>query len=206
MSFGFKSAARFVTTVPSPGSPPSTGLKLDAEVAELSIGTPSTMNSGWLLPTTVRMPRIWMNDEAPGSPDWPVTWTLGALAASASTMFDSLLLSICSAETVLRTLPSFSVAVAVPARAERHGLPRHAGARHEEGVAAVVSREGAQSHGRNRDLDGAQRHSGLARHSAGERDRLLRAEPERRRAERGKQNENESTAANAHVPSSIRVR
>ena len=56
-----------------------------------------------------------MNDEAPGSPDWPVTWTLGALAASASTMFDSLLLSICSAETVLRTLPSFSVAVAVPA-------------------------------------------------------------------------------------------
>ena len=56
-----------------------------------------------------------MNDDAPGSPDWPVTWTFGALAASASTMFCSLLCSIWSAETVLRTLPSFSVEVAVPA-------------------------------------------------------------------------------------------
>jgi len=56
-----------------------------------------------------------MNDEAPGSPDWLDTKTFGALAASASTTFDSLLRSICSAPTVLRTLPSFSVDVAVPA-------------------------------------------------------------------------------------------
>src|SRR2546422_7828869 len=71
--------------------------------------------SGWLFPTTVRMPRIWMNDDAPGSPDCALTKTFGAFAARASTTFCSLLLEIWSADTLLRTLPSFSVEVAVPA-------------------------------------------------------------------------------------------
>ena len=84
-------------------------------MAELSIGTPSTTMSGWLFPTTVRMPRIWMNDDAPGSPDCALTKTFGAFAARASTTFCSLLLEIWSADTLLRTLPSFSVEVAVPA-------------------------------------------------------------------------------------------
>ena len=53
MSFGFKSTARFDTTVPSVWPnwvvcppPSSMRLKFDVEKEELSIGTPSTMKSG----------------------------------------------------------------------------------------------------------------------------------------------------------------
>src|SRR2546425_11647617 len=91
------------------------GIEVGVDLAELSIGTPSTTISGWLLPTIVRMPRIWMNDEAPGSPDCALTKTFGAFAASASTTFCSLLLTIWSAGTLFRTLPSFSVVLVVPA-------------------------------------------------------------------------------------------
>ena len=70
------SDARFVATVPSvcPNCasvpPPSSGaLKFDVENVELSIGTPSMTNRGWLLPSRVLVPRMLMYELAPGSPD-----------------------------------------------------------------------------------------------------------------------------------------
>ena len=49
----------------------------------LSTGMPSTTMSGCPVPRIVFWPRIRMKDDAPGSPDWPTTSTLGALPASA---------------------------------------------------------------------------------------------------------------------------
>ena len=68
MSFGFKSIARFDTTVPSvcPVKPPlavngsSSRLKFVVEKAELSIGTPSTTSSGWFEPRIEFVPRMLM--------------------------------------------------------------------------------------------------------------------------------------------------
>jgi len=91
------------------------GLKFVVEKVVLFIGTPSTMKSGWLDPLMVRRPRIWIADPAPGSPDVCWTCTLGALPASAWTTFDSFDLTMSSGETELRTLPSFSTSVEVPA-------------------------------------------------------------------------------------------
>ena len=122
MSFGFRSAARFVATVPSVWPtctrvpPASSGpRKLEVEKVELSIGTPSTTNSGWFEPRIELVPRMLMKDPAPGSPDCWITVTLGALPASAWTMLASPAFAIKSAPTLLRTLPSFSVELVVPA-------------------------------------------------------------------------------------------
>ncbi len=121
MSAGLTSPARLVCVVPSiaPEFRPSVGLKSVVEKLVLSIGWPSTTNSGWALPEfgrpTVRWPRIWMYEPEPGSPLEAVTSTFGAFAANASTMFHSLLRAIRSALTACRTLPSFSTSVAVPA-------------------------------------------------------------------------------------------
>ena len=66
MSPGLISEARLVCVVPSiePAVRPSVGLKSVVEKVVLSIGTPSTTNSGWALPElgrpTVRCPRIVM--------------------------------------------------------------------------------------------------------------------------------------------------
>ena len=111
------STARFGCVVPeiSPDPSSSIGLKFDVEKLELSIGTPSTTNSGCAPAVTVRWPRMRMYDDAPGSPDDCVTSTLGALAASACTTFDSFDFTMSAASTALRTLPSFSACVTVPA-------------------------------------------------------------------------------------------
>jgi len=63
----------------------------------------------------VVVPRTWMNDDAPGSPELDVTCTLGALAASALTTLDSLLRTIAVESTALRPVPSFSTSDTVPA-------------------------------------------------------------------------------------------
>src|SRR6478736_6000981 len=56
------------------------------KLRELSTGTPSTTISGWPSEAViVVVPRIWIWEEAPGSPDDDTTFTLGALAASALT-------------------------------------------------------------------------------------------------------------------------
>src|SRR2546430_3600236 len=89
-----------------------------AAFVELSIGTPSTTISGWPVPLSVRVPRILMTAEAPGSPACDCTSTLGALPARAATMFISLLRWISDESTLLRTLPSFSAADTV--RSEEH--------------------------------------------------------------------------------------
>jgi hypothetical protein len=95
--------------------PASTGLKFVVETEVLSIGTPSTMNRGSTDPFSVRTPRMRIEEPAPGSPaDW-LTTTFGAFPASACTTFGSFALTMSSAETALRTLPSFSTSVAVPA-------------------------------------------------------------------------------------------
>src|SRR6476469_2109907 len=83
---------------------------------ELSTGTPSTTISGW--PSEAVMvvgPRIWIWDDAPGSPEADVTFTFGALAASAFTTLYSLLRWIAVESTVLRPVPSFSTSDTVPA-------------------------------------------------------------------------------------------
>ncbi len=56
-----------------------------------------------------------MNELAPGSPDCWITVTLGAFPASDCTMLVSPAFEIRSDETLLRTLPSFSVELDVPA-------------------------------------------------------------------------------------------
>ena len=84
-------------------------------LVELSIGIPSTTNSGCALPDRDLMPRMRMYDEAPGAPELDTICTLGALAASALTTFDSLLCAIADESTVLITVPSFSRVVSVPA-------------------------------------------------------------------------------------------
>ena len=93
MSFGFKSASRFVDTVlsvcPAAPLPEYDASKLAVEKLELSMGTPSTTNNGWFEPRMVLMPLMLMNDPAPASPDCWSTVTFGAFAASASTTFVS---------------------------------------------------------------------------------------------------------------------
>src|SRR4051794_38130871 len=108
MSFGLMSAARFVAAVLALKS---FGL---VDVVVLSMGWPSTTKSGWASPWIVLMPRMMMDDPAPGSPDADVTSTPGALAASVLTMFGSLDFWISAAFTELIEFPSFSTVVDVP--------------------------------------------------------------------------------------------
>ncbi len=110
MSAGLTSVPRFGATVLATlfCEPP-------VMIVLLSTGVPSITISGWLLPLMVLVPRIWMNDEEPGSPPVETTWTLGALPAKASMKFDSSLRWIRLESIWLRTLPSFSVCVTVPA-------------------------------------------------------------------------------------------
>src|SRR5665213_4622346 len=82
MSSGLISDARFALTV-LPWPPV-------VEDVELSIGTPSTTNSGWLVPDSEDPPRILMSADAPGSPDCVRTSTPGAWAASPGTSFRGL--------------------------------------------------------------------------------------------------------------------
>src|SRR6185437_13579307 len=81
----------------------------------LSIGTPSTTNSGCPSPDSDLIPRMRMYADDPGTPDSDTTDTPGALAASALTTFDSLLLAMAVESTELITLPSFSRVLLVPA-------------------------------------------------------------------------------------------
>ena len=72
MSFGLMSAARF-------GVRAAHGSRA-VELVELSIGMPSTTNSGCALPESDLMPRMRMYDEAPGSPDCELTEHVRRLA------------------------------------------------------------------------------------------------------------------------------
>src|SRR6266487_6901263 len=78
MSLGFKSAARFVKSIPRLLSAvvefTSDAIAVVLNV-RLSIGRPSTMISGWLLLLMELIPRMVMDDEAPGTPDVLVTST-----------------------------------------------------------------------------------------------------------------------------------
>src|SRR6185312_3550506 len=107
MSAGLMSDARFGAVVPASGF-------ISVEYVELSIGTPSTTNSGWPVPVIVLGPRMRMYDDEPGSPDDELTSTFGALPASADTTFDSLDREMSDVSTVLMTLPNFSRVVDVP--------------------------------------------------------------------------------------------
>ena len=114
MSFGLMSAARFEVTVPPVPGKSAGPCSLDTVV--LSIGWPSTTNSGWLVPYTEVAPRILIDAEAPGSPDWVRTSTLGALPASALTTFAGSVARLMSElSTVLMTEPSRSRVDVVPA-------------------------------------------------------------------------------------------
>jgi len=88
------------------------------ETVVLSIGWPSTTNSGWLVEprATEVAPRILIDAPAPGSPDWVRTSTLGALPASALTTFaGSEARRISELSTELMTEPSRSRVDSVPA-------------------------------------------------------------------------------------------
>jgi hypothetical protein len=61
------------------------------------------------------MPRMRIDDEAPGDPDCEVTVTPGAFAARALTTFVSFELTIAAESTGVRTVPMRSACVAVPA-------------------------------------------------------------------------------------------
>ena len=88
----------------------------DASVTatELSIGTPSTTNSGCPVPWMVLKPRMTMPLPAPGSPDCDVTSTPGAFCASALTTFTSALFRMSALATVLTAVASFSRVLVVP--------------------------------------------------------------------------------------------
>src|SRR5947209_11558377 len=96
MSFGSRSDARFGVFAPLRFEP--------LMLVELSIGMPSTTKSGCALPESDLMPRMRMYDEAPGAPELDTTWTLGALAASAFTMFGSFACPTAADSTVLMTV------------------------------------------------------------------------------------------------------
>src|SRR6185437_16673121 len=86
MSSGLRSDARLdAAAPPSPDSVMS---------VELSIGTPSMMNSGCPSPLIVLGPRIRMYADEPGSPDADTTSTFGALPARAATTLVSLAFEI----------------------------------------------------------------------------------------------------------------
>ena len=106
------SAARFAVTVL--WSPPL------VEIVWLSIGWPSTTNSGWLVPVSDALPRILIEALAPGSPDCVRTSTFGAVAASAETTFCGLLeRRMRELSTVLITEPRRSRVDVVPAPVTR---------------------------------------------------------------------------------------
>ncbi len=106
--------ARFEADVPCwPAKPVPSNCEVG--VVELSIGRPSTTNRGSPVPPSVLAPRMRIEVEAPGSPDVEMTSTLGALAASAVTRLVSLLRAMSEESTLLRTFPSFSTSVSVPA-------------------------------------------------------------------------------------------
>src|SRR3954471_22953070 len=102
MSAGLMSDARLGEAAPwwPPTTVPSKG---GVVTVELSIGIPSTTNNGSPVLPRVFAPRIRIAVDAPGSPEVEVTSTLGALAESAETMLDSLLLVISDESTLFRT-------------------------------------------------------------------------------------------------------
>src|SRR5207247_10667315 len=91
MSFGFKSASRFVDTVlsvcPAAPLPEYDASKLAVEKLELSMGTPSTTNNDWFEPRMVLMPLLLMTDPAPASAACGSTVAFGDFAARPSTAF-----------------------------------------------------------------------------------------------------------------------
>jgi hypothetical protein len=91
MSSGFRSAARLVKSSPrllkavtEPGASAASTLVLSVL---LSIGRPSMIIRGWLLLLMELMPRIVIDDEAPGTPEVLVTLTPATLPCSALTKF-----------------------------------------------------------------------------------------------------------------------
>ena len=114
MSAGFRSDARLGDVVPCwlPKPVPSNVVVV---TVELSIGTPSTTNSGSPVLPSVLAPRMRIAVLAPGSPAVETISTFGALAARALTRLDSLLRWMSEESTLFRTLPSFSTSRLVPA-------------------------------------------------------------------------------------------
>src|SRR5207245_9778806 len=91
--------------------------------------------------------------------------------------------------------------VAEPPRHEGDRLTRNARARHDDRVAPIVLRQGAQPHGGDRDLDLRERLPGVACDLTGDRHRLLRGEQSRERENRADNDGYEPTARDSHVPS-----
>ena len=120
ISAGLTSAARLVVTVPPCRSvtlPLPTPVAIVAgDTVWLSIGWPSTTNSGWLVPVRDASPRITTDAPAPGSPECVRTFTFGAFAASAATTFcGSFERRSAELSTRLIVTPSRSRVVVVPA-------------------------------------------------------------------------------------------
>ena len=74
ISSGFKSAERFVKSTPRllkapPPEPGASAAKTPVFNVLLSIGKPSIIINGWLLPLIELTPRIVIEEEAPGTPD-----------------------------------------------------------------------------------------------------------------------------------------
>ena len=69
ISFGFKSAIRFVKSFEVLFCPAAPGTVSAALIAELSMMIPSTTNNGWLLRDIELNPLKIMVEDAPGTPD-----------------------------------------------------------------------------------------------------------------------------------------
>src|SRR5256885_9544585 len=103
MSAGLMSDARFGATVlaSAPDAVPDPSAMLWVEIVWLSIGCPSTTNSGWLVPESDDAPRILIDADEPGSPDCVRTSTFGACAASAETTFCGLAARLSALESAV---------------------------------------------------------------------------------------------------------
>ena len=103
ISSGFKSAARLVKSIPRFDSAVfefASDARRPVLSVRLSIGSPSTMISGWLLPLIEVTPRMMIEDDAPGTPDVLVTSTPATRPSSALTKFSRCVCAISGPMTV----------------------------------------------------------------------------------------------------------
>ncbi|MNY19825.1 hypothetical protein D3C86_1532780 [compost metagenome] len=80
----------------------------------LSIGNPSTIISGWLLPLIELTPRMVIDDEAPGTPEELVTSTPATLPCKALIKFSRCVSAMAAPLTVCCEVPSSRFLTVLP--------------------------------------------------------------------------------------------
>ena len=118
MSSGLMSAARLVKSRPrllnAVNEPGASEASDEVLSVLLSIGRPSMIMSGWLLPLIELTPRMVIDDEAPGTPDVLVTSTPATRPCSPLMKFSRPVCATSAPETVCCDVPRFRWVVVWP--------------------------------------------------------------------------------------------